>query len=156
MGARAGGGTVAQVDALEQFGYHLGVANQILDDVAGTWHPADGQDIRHGRVALPLLYALKVLSTEECCHLRDKVGKARTGSGGYVDLQTQLLESGALHYLLIEVARHRQAAEEALQAVKASPLVDQQLRNLWAGALPGQVVRSLTTKEYVDQGQEVE
>jgi geranylgeranyl pyrophosphate synthase len=131
MGARAGSGTVAQVDALEQFGYHLGIANQILDDVAGTWHPADGQDVKHGRVALPLLYALEVLPPEERCHLRDKVEKARTGSGGQVDLRAQLLESGALHYLLIEVVRHRQAAEKALQVLQLPSPSTQALWSIW-------------------------
>jgi hypothetical protein len=82
-------------------------------------------------MTLPLLYALEVLPTEECCHLRDKVEKARTGSGGQVDLRAQLLESGALHYLLIEVVRHRQAAEKALQVLQLPSPSTQALWSIW-------------------------
>src|SRR5205085_3347491 len=63
-GMVCGGGTQEQVDALGRFGYDLGMAFQIVDDVldiTGTpetlGKPA-GNDLREGTITLPLIYAV--------------------------------------------------------------------------------------------------
>jgi heptaprenyl diphosphate synthase/octaprenyl-diphosphate synthase len=64
-GMVCGGGTQEQVDTLGRFGYDLGVAFQIVDDVldytadeATLGKPA-GSDLREGTITLPLLYAVE-------------------------------------------------------------------------------------------------
>ena len=63
-GMVCGGGTQEQVDALGRFGYALGMAFQIVDDVldyigdeATLGKPA-GSDVRAGTITLPLIYAV--------------------------------------------------------------------------------------------------
>jgi geranylgeranyl pyrophosphate synthase len=63
-GMVCGGGTQEQVDALGRFGYDLGLAFQIVDDVldytadeATLGKPA-GNDLREGTITLPLIYAV--------------------------------------------------------------------------------------------------
>jgi heptaprenyl diphosphate synthase component 2 len=64
-GAIVGNGSLAQIDLLEQYGQHLGMAFQIVDDVldyagsaAVTGKPV-GNDLLQGLVTLPLIYALQ-------------------------------------------------------------------------------------------------
>jgi heptaprenyl diphosphate synthase/octaprenyl-diphosphate synthase len=63
-GMVCGGGTQEQIDALGRFGYDLGLAFQIVDDVldytadeATLGKPA-GNDLREGTITLPLIYAV--------------------------------------------------------------------------------------------------
>ena len=43
-----------------RFGLHLGLLQQILDDLEGCFRPAGVGDLRQGKVTLPVLYALTV------------------------------------------------------------------------------------------------
>ncbi|MEM8535957.1 MAG: polyprenyl synthetase family protein [Chloroflexota bacterium] len=63
-GMAVAGGTPEQIEALAQFGYQLGMAFQIVDDVldftgdeATLGKPA-GNDLREGTLTLPLIYAV--------------------------------------------------------------------------------------------------
>ncbi|HEU4322136.1 MAG TPA: polyprenyl synthetase family protein [Roseiflexaceae bacterium] len=63
-GIAVGGGTPEQIEALGRFGYDMGVAFQIVDDVldftgdeAALGKPA-GNDLREGTLTLPLIYAV--------------------------------------------------------------------------------------------------
>lgn len=63
-GMASGGGTQEDIDALGSFGYNLGLAFQIVDDIldftgdeASLGKPA-GSDLRHGVITLPLIYAM--------------------------------------------------------------------------------------------------
>jgi len=64
-GMVCGGGAQEQVDALGRFGYDLGLAFQIVDDVldftgdlATLGKPA-GNDLREGTITMPLIYAVE-------------------------------------------------------------------------------------------------
>ena len=60
-GARAGGGSTADIDALGAFGGHLGVAFQLVDDALDYTGGQLGKDLhadlREGKVTLPLILA---------------------------------------------------------------------------------------------------
>jgi heptaprenyl diphosphate synthase len=65
-GMASGGGTQEHIDALGAFGYDLGLAFQVIDDIldftgdeALLGKPA-GSDLRQGVITLPLIYAVEV------------------------------------------------------------------------------------------------
>ncbi|MET7397502.1 polyprenyl synthetase family protein [Dactylosporangium sp. NPDC005572] len=70
LGARAGGGTLAQVDQLRLFGVRLGLAVQFTEDLTGIWgDPAETgrplyADLRRRRRSLPVAAALAAGATE--------------------------------------------------------------------------------------------
>ncbi len=71
LGALAGGGDEATESRLAEFGWHLGMAFQLVDDVldftsreAVLGKPV-GNDLREGKVTLPLIYALEAAAPEE-------------------------------------------------------------------------------------------
>jgi geranylgeranyl pyrophosphate synthase len=65
MGAVAAGGQPQVCQALDAFGFHIGIAFQILDDCRDLLSDQDGlgkspgQDLWAGDVTLPLLYAIR-------------------------------------------------------------------------------------------------
>ncbi len=77
-GMAIGGGTADQIDALGHYGYCLGMAFQIIDDVLDfvgdsqmMGKPA-GNDLREGTITLPLIYAF---ARSESTFLRDIAGR---------------------------------------------------------------------------------
>jgi heptaprenyl diphosphate synthase len=101
-GMVCGGGTPEQIEALGRFGYDLGLAFQIVDDVldyvgdeATLGKPA-GNDLREGTITLPLIYAAEAGAAE---------------LAGIVDLQPPNDER--IHWALGEV-RRLGGAERAL------------------------------------------
>jgi heptaprenyl diphosphate synthase/octaprenyl-diphosphate synthase len=69
-GVVCGGGMPAQIEVLGRFGYDLGLAFQIVDDVldvigdATTLGKPAGNDLREGTITLPLIYAVEAGGTQ--------------------------------------------------------------------------------------------
>ncbi len=76
-GMASGGGTDEQIEHLGQFGYDLGLAFQVVDDVldfAGdeqTLGKPVGGDLRKGVITLPLIYAVAAGGSEELAAVVD-------------------------------------------------------------------------------------
>ncbi len=64
IGALLGNATEAEQEAYRQFGYHLGLAFQVQDDILGIWGnealtgKSAASDLVEGKNSLPVLYAL--------------------------------------------------------------------------------------------------
>ncbi len=69
-GMIVGGGSDAQVDALRQFGYDIGLAFQIVDDILDftadehTLGKPAGHDLQEGTITLPVIYAVDMGANE--------------------------------------------------------------------------------------------
>ena len=59
IGAMAGTDNEIWITACKKYGYHLGLAIQIFNDMDGIWSPEGISDLEQGKITLPLLYALQ-------------------------------------------------------------------------------------------------
>lgn len=76
MGAELGGATAAELDRLVRFAELLGLCFQIKDDIFDYYEDTrigkpTGNDLREGKVTLPLLYALRTAPEDDARPMRD-------------------------------------------------------------------------------------
>lgn len=62
LGAMIGTNHQEWIQICKIYGYHLGLAIQIFNDLEGIWQPVGKSDLHRGKITLPLLYGL------ECSH----------------------------------------------------------------------------------------
>jgi octaprenyl-diphosphate synthase len=117
-----------QRQALKQFGYHLGLAFQLIDDALDYEGDADtlgknvGDDLAEGKPTLPLIYAMANGTSEQA----DIIAKAiREGDIGMLDAVVDIVRStGALDYTIKSANQQAEQAIEQLQALESSPFRD--------------------------------
>ena len=118
-GARAGGGDDAAIDALGDYGQHLGRAFQMSDDVLDLTADAErlgkdlAADLAGGKLTLPVLFAL-----EQVPELRDELARQPLEPEAIEATVEAICGSGALqrtHQLMTE------ELDAGLQAVAALP-----------------------------------
>ncbi|MGE5372598.1 MAG: polyprenyl synthetase family protein [Solirubrobacterales bacterium] len=103
-GAMIAGASGVEVDALRRFGYYLGMAFQITDDVLdfiadeALLGKPTGSDIRQGVITLPALYALRNSSERET--LARILGSAEAVSQGAEQALELIRDSGGIEYAL--------------------------------------------------------
>jgi heptaprenyl diphosphate synthase len=109
-GIAVAGGSAEQIEALGRFGYDLGLAFQIVDDVldftgdeATLGKPA-GNDLREGTLTLPLIYAVAQSNNPL---LRDVAATARPDPTQVPQLVTAVIGAGG----------HQRALDEAQQTL---------------------------------------
>lgn len=108
--------------ALAQYGLHLGIAFQMIDDVLDYSATSEeigkniGDDLAEGKPTLPLIYAMRCGAPEEVRLIREAITQ---GGRENIAIITRAIEStGAIAY----TARlARQEAEQAVAALAALP-----------------------------------
>lgn len=134
VGALAGGATDEEVEAAAQFGNLVGMIFQIRDDIFDYFSSSDigkptGNDMKEGKLTLPLIYALNSTGNEEMKQLALKVRKGTVGAEDIARLVAFTKDNGGIDYAekrmeeLAEKARHfisvrvkEKAVKEALTA----------------------------------------
>jgi heptaprenyl diphosphate synthase/octaprenyl-diphosphate synthase len=127
-GMAAGGGSEEQIVALGRYGYDLGLAFQIMDDVLDfvgderTLGKPAGNDLRQGTVTLPLMYAVRdggspalrkiaFSSTVDEAALRAAIDEvlARGGVERTIDSARHFVEQAIAHLDIFTPSRARDA-----------------------------------------------
>jgi len=112
LGAIIGGADDADIKALAQFGKHMGIAFQLIDDVLDlSGNPEEigknlGDDLAEGKPTLPLLYTMKKGNDQQ-----KNIIRAAIENGGLTELESVLnavKETKALEYV-------RQLAKEEIE-----------------------------------------
>lgn len=117
LGARLAGRDDAAA-GLSEFGFELGVALKISNDLvelmAGDYETAvePGEVLLHGDYALPVIYALEQDPTLRTLLARDAIGDAQT------EAVARIRESSAVERCVAECERHADAARAALDRVQ--------------------------------------
>lgn len=126
LGAMVSGANPRQIKALREYGYYLGMAFQITDDILDfiadekTLGKPTGSDIRQGVITLPAIYALKhdphkdelerLLSSPELC---------RTEAGRIIEI---IVNSDGIDYAYHATNHFAGKARRKLDLLPDSPL----------------------------------
>jgi geranylgeranyl diphosphate synthase type I len=127
LGATAAGAGAAASDRAGKFGYHLGLAFQIIDDINGVWGnsaetgKAVGSDFRNGKKTLPTLVALKSASASGRRQLRALMTQARFSPPELETARAVLGQSNAHAYCRRQAAEHLAEARLSLFGMTERP-----------------------------------
>ena len=125
IGAISAGADKQAIEAMKKFGENIGYAFQIRDDIFDYYKESNigkptGNDIREGKVTLPLLYALKQESVKAGTMLEIVLTKDFTDE--HID---QLIlfakEQGGIEYAKKRMTDFRNEAVRALDIFPNSP-----------------------------------
>jgi octaprenyl-diphosphate synthase len=127
------GATAAQEEDCARYGACLGRAFQITDDVLDySGHAEDigkrlGDDLREGKVTLPLIHALRNAAPEQ----RELVARAvREGNGDFAAVARIVTDNGSLAYSLKLAQREADEGRKALESLSDSDCRDSLLHLL--------------------------
>jgi octaprenyl-diphosphate synthase len=112
-----------QEEAAAAYGRHLGTAFQMVDDALDySGHVDDigkrlGDDLREGKVTLPLIHALRTAPAAQ----RERIEAAvRQGGGDFAEIAGIVQGCGAIRYVHERALRESNAAEVAARALPDS------------------------------------
>ncbi len=122
-----------QVEALKKYGYYLGMAFQITDDIldivadeAILGKPV-GSDMRQGVITLPAIYAMKFSAQKDL--LSDILSKESTEEDDIKQAIDIILDSGGIDYAYACASRYAELARRELEKVPDAP-ARQNLENI--------------------------
>jgi octaprenyl-diphosphate synthase len=127
IGAILGRATAKHEHALGEYGFHLGLAFQLKDDVldyAGDerdWGKKVGQDFSEGKMTLPLIWAFQNSSAADRKKLARLLAKPKRKAGDFKTALAFILRHGGLDYALAKACSHAARAKSQLQIFPDSP-----------------------------------
>ena len=121
-GAVLGGASMAQTEALEQYGYKIGMAFQITDDTLDymakeeDFGKAVGKDLEEGKMTLPLIYTLARCSEAEHGRIKAAIEKKTLTPAAVRDIFALIQQSGGIDYSLHRAAQFIREANDGLKS----------------------------------------
>jgi octaprenyl-diphosphate synthase len=120
VGALIAGASRQSIQTLSEFGFHLGMAFQMADDLldytqqTGALGKKAGADLREGKLTLPVIYALRLAEPADKAWMQALV-RARTFSPSDFDrLLGGLQRYGGVDYTRDQAERQIQQAKQAI------------------------------------------
>jgi octaprenyl-diphosphate synthase len=129
-GALVAGARTDTVQALTDYGYHLGLAFQMADDLLDYTQDSRslgkhaGADLREGKLTLPLIHALSRASETEKARMVAILGNPDFTGTEFSDLVDMLNRHGGIAYTKTRAAEHIQAAKAMLDPLGENPARD--------------------------------
>ncbi|MFD6160857.1 polyprenyl synthetase family protein [Nocardia sp. NPDC060256] len=126
LGAAAGGGSASQIQAIEEFGHHLGLSFQMRDDVLGIWGDSratgkpTGADLRTGK-SLPLIAALASETPAADRLARIYAEEHPPPDDRLAEIGSLVAEAGGRRLAEEMAAEHLQKALAALHSIDPEP-----------------------------------
>ena len=124
IGAILSGAPVEIQNTLSDYGKHLGIAFQLIDDLLDYAADSDvigknvGDDLAEGKPTLPLIYAMKHGSATQTSMIRKAIEK---GSAEDFDaIAMAIKETGALEYTSEQATLSADRAKQCLQSLEPS------------------------------------
>ncbi len=135
LGGIVGGATAEQEEALAQYGHHLGMAFQIVDDVLDLTASEDvlgkpvASDLREGKVTMAVIHALERCTPEERGRIETVLGERAFNGVTHAQILEILHRYGSLEAASARAARY---AESARKAICTFPDTEIKRALLWA------------------------
>lgn len=117
-----------RIQALADYGYHLGMAFQMIDDLidytqdAAKTGKAPGADIREGKMTLPLIHGLRHASETEIQWITGLVEGGKISEADFQRLQALLGKWGSFDYTRRRAFSHVETAKASLGCFEPSEL----------------------------------
>jgi hypothetical protein len=108
------------IQALAEYGYHLGLMVQLADDFNGVWRPTGASDLAAGKWSWPLFYAQTAASPGEWSRLLALTARAARDPEAEAEARTLLAELDVPLALVAAAETHRCQAETALAVLDDS------------------------------------
>lgn len=121
------GSPEAAESALSKYGYNLGIAFQMADDLldytmdTGALGKAVGADLKEGKVTLPVIYALQAASSKDLDFIIKIIKDTNFTRGDFEKLIGLLKKYGGLTYTTNLAKNHVEKAKGALSIFSPSP-----------------------------------
>ena len=133
IGAISAGASMERIVLCREIGEQLGYAFQIKDDLFDYFNGANigkptGNDIREGKVTLPLLYALRKGKEEEATHYLDIIQRKDFTAEKVDALIDFAKNNGGIEYAEAKMRTYRDKAAELLRQLPASEACDSLLQ----------------------------
>jgi octaprenyl-diphosphate synthase len=128
VGAMAGGADATGRRALRDYGRELGYAFQLVDDVldyrgeAGTLGKNTGDDLREGKMTLPIILALQAATPAERQVIETALGDPEVSEAVLKQVIGILERHDTLGRTIDQAQAHARAAREALRGLPASEM----------------------------------
>jgi octaprenyl-diphosphate synthase len=125
LGARLAQASAGECRLAARFGYNVGMAYQIMDDLLDLVGDGKmlrktlGTDLRNAKLTLPLIHALRILSEPRKTSL---LLALQTRSVTRSELLDVLAASGSTDYVLARIGGYTDRATEALGSVRPTPM----------------------------------
>lgn len=128
LGAATAGASPAQIEDMADWGYRVGMAFQIQDDILDFTGDQEilgkpvGGDLREGKVTLPAIYALESASPRGRDRLLEIYGKSGPpGPAEVVEATGLIAEAGGFERALDRARSYIDASRERLACLSPSP-----------------------------------
>ena len=103
------------VEKFALFGYNLGLASQIANDIQGITR---GSDILKRKITLPIIYALSHTNSQDHIQIKAIFNKSSNSVPDPKKISNILLQIGAIHYAIVKLEFYKQKAQDILSYAK--------------------------------------
>ena len=130
VGALIAGAPEAMVQAITEYGFELGMAFQMADDLLDYLQDTTvlgktmGADLREGKLTLPIIHLLQQLQNQRRAWLTELIRKRSFSRQEFTELIRLLKEKGSIVYTQQSAQVHVTAAKKALSTFDPSPMRD--------------------------------
>ena len=125
-GAIVSGASDDKETALREYGYHLGMAFQMADDLLDYTATAEelgknpGADMREGKLTLPLIYSLEKAGADERKWILSAMADSEFDPVRFAELKEKLTRLGGIAYTQERAVTHVKKAKAALEVFEPS------------------------------------
>lgn len=126
LGALSVGAVPEQVERFARLGEYLGICFQLRDDIFDYFGDdigkPTGNDIREGKVTLPLIFALNKASETERNHFKEVLSKRELNEQEVEHLISFAKENGGVEYAYQSMKSYSQKATDLIMQMEDSPV----------------------------------